>query len=482
MIRTIKIDVNAANPQLPLQPVSVFEGSAASLVLLNVPRSLGKRTITAVSVVVINPDSMAQAYEATREGSAYQVTIPAEAFGGSGSVENGIMVSASGTNERGETVDQWILGSGNLVVMQHSGTVKPGERRFAVHIYDAPPLHPVRGDMAPINGVYMLYNGIEWIGLGSGGSGSGAVVLRILDGKVYKGEEEITTFADLLAMVQAGGVTLLNTVGGNPKDALYYPHYCDDTGIRFDATGILGSAVQTRSIVMQPKSGGGIIITPGSLTELAKKTELTELSNKVGGKIDALATGSEAQFSSVVIAKNFHESAVDNQAIITGFSVPSGFVNSGMFNSIKIRGANSDSGVWDRVSKLRNVGEGHIPSVDSSPRTMPINAFATYSFSDVSSFRSREFEFLKENGNPASVRVALVSVDPSEGYSVKLSNGSTLTNFAPVFEFIGVENRRDFLDHSITRRSNLSAVKALASNASQSQIIAKINELIGLLK
>lgn len=481
MIRTVKIDIHAENPSFPLQPVEVFEHSAASFTILNVPRAHGKREIGGVTVIVTDVDGVARGVAAVRNGSAWNVTIPESSIGRSGTVANGVMIAANGLDERGAVVPMWILGVGDLTVMRADGSVAPGEVRDTVHFFETAPSNPSRGDIAPIEGVLKLFNGEEWMDIGGGSSG-GSIVLTLdsTGKKIFNGSVEITTFNDLLALVRAGGVALMGSVGAQ-KDALFYPLYCEETAIRFDATGTLGNDIKTKSYTMQPISGDAIKITEGSTVDLAKKADLTALANKVGEKIDALATGSEAQFSNVVIAKNFHESAVDNQAIITGFSVPSRFVNSGMFNSIKIRGANSDSGVWDRVSKLRNLGEGHIPSVDSSSQTMPINAFATYSFSDVWSFRSRDFEFLKDNGDPASVRVALVSVDPSEGYSVRLSNGSTLTNFAPVFEFIGVENRRDFLDRSITRHSNLSAVKALASNASQSQIIAKINELINLL-
>lgn len=313
MIRTIKIDVNAANPQLPLQPVSVFEGSAASLVLLNVPRSLGKRTITAVSVVVINPDSMAQAYEATREGSAYQVTIPAEAFGGSGSVENGIMISASGTNERGETVGQWILGSGNLVVMQHNGTVKPGERRTVVHYYDVAPLNPIKGDVAKINGVFSIFDGVEWQTIGGGSSGGGAIVLTTNGSKVFKDGVELTSYTALLRLVQAGGVTLMGTVGAD-KDALYYPLICDDNAIRFDATGTLGGDVKTKSYTVQPVNGDSIRVSEGSLVDLAKKSDIPEVvaptsDAALSGKAaDAYETGVELKGKARIVRNGSAES------------------------------------------------------------------------------------------------------------------------------------------------------------------------------
>ena len=48
--RTVKIEVNAANPQLPLTPAEVFEDSAVTFIIIGVPRAHGKQTITGVSV------------------------------------------------------------------------------------------------------------------------------------------------------------------------------------------------------------------------------------------------------------------------------------------------------------------------------------------------------------------------------------------------------------------------------------------------
>lgn len=273
MIRTIHIEVHAANPNLPLEPIEVFEGSAASLTILNIPRAHGQREVTGVTAIVTDMEGVTRGFGATRAGSAWNVTIPASALGHSGEISNGLLISANGTDESGAVVPSWLIGVADVRVMRSDGSVAPGEVRDTVHFYETAPANPSRGDIAPIEGVLKLFNGEEWMDIGGGSSG-GAIVLRISDGKVFDGDVEITSFVDLLAMVQAGGVTLLNTVGGNPKDALYYPHYCDETGIRFDATGVLGSAVQTRSIVMQPKSDGGIIVTPGSLVEIAKKADV----------------------------------------------------------------------------------------------------------------------------------------------------------------------------------------------------------------
>lgn len=131
-------------------------------------------------------------------------------------------------------------------------------------------------------------------------SGSGATVLTSDGSKIYKNGVEMTSYAALLALVQAGGVTLMGTVGAD-KDALYYPQFCDVNAIRFDATGTLGGDVKTKSYTVQPVNGDHIRITEGSLVDLAKKTDIptvvapasdTALSGKAS---DAYETGKKLE-------------------------------------------------------------------------------------------------------------------------------------------------------------------------------------------
>ena len=166
MIRTVKIEINAANPQLPLTPAEVFEDSAVTFIIIGIPRAHGKQTITGVSVGVINPDGQATAIEAVRDGSAWIATMHAADIGGSGTVKNGILISASGKDENDSPVEAWILGAGDLVVMQHDGTIKPGERLNRVDWFETAPESPKIGNLAPLDGIIKIYTSTGWTSLG----------------------------------------------------------------------------------------------------------------------------------------------------------------------------------------------------------------------------------------------------------------------------------------------------------------------------
>ena len=56
MIATIDVDLQAANPNMPLHPWRAYINSPSSLRLRNVPKRIGDWHITAVKIVAAYPD------------------------------------------------------------------------------------------------------------------------------------------------------------------------------------------------------------------------------------------------------------------------------------------------------------------------------------------------------------------------------------------------------------------------------------------
>ena len=115
--------------------------------------------------------------------------------------------------------------------------------------------------------------------------------------KIVLGDKTFTSFAELTALVQ-NGVTRLKyyVTGAAGRPVLYTAHLCDASAIRFDATGTLGETVYTRSIAITKDGDDGIAVSVGTLTQVAKKSDIAEISTTftsadAGKAADAKAVG-----------------------------------------------------------------------------------------------------------------------------------------------------------------------------------------------
>lgn len=124
MIRTVKLELHAAHPNMPLEPICVFAGSAATLTILNVPRAVGRRNVTGLRLDVKTPTAEAN-YPAVRVGSCYEVTIPASLLASPFSADLGVKVVGLGVDEQSQPAT-WTLGVADLKVLNAQGEVQPG--------------------------------------------------------------------------------------------------------------------------------------------------------------------------------------------------------------------------------------------------------------------------------------------------------------------------------------------------------------------
>lgn len=117
MIRTIKVELNAAFPNMPLAPFNVFHNSAAAVTVLNVPRR-----IVSLSLKVKNVSGAEQAFAAQRNGSSWGVVIPANFLAQSGTSTKGVKIVGVD-----DAANAFTLGAADLVVLLDDGTVTPVE-------------------------------------------------------------------------------------------------------------------------------------------------------------------------------------------------------------------------------------------------------------------------------------------------------------------------------------------------------------------
>ena len=169
MIRTVRIEVNAAYPDMPLERTAVYTGSAASFTIINVPRKHGKRDITGVSVSVKNAAGATQSFAAVRDGCAWNATVPASAIGAAGNIERGLVIAASGVDENEGVVPCWILGCGDIAVMPLDGQIAPGETATNLRGFDETPSAPSKWNVRRSSSGFEVYDGTSWVALGGVG-------------------------------------------------------------------------------------------------------------------------------------------------------------------------------------------------------------------------------------------------------------------------------------------------------------------------
>lgn len=161
MITPLEISVNAAQPAMPLAPLVAFLGSPSSLRLVGVPRAVGSWRITSVAVTVTYPDGSIVSKAATSVSGTWVATL--DGCETPGTAIGGFTVTADGIDENGAAVAGYVLGRGDVVVLDRDGTVTVGETTYYLHLLAAKPDAPKRGDVYADGPALRLYDGAAWV-------------------------------------------------------------------------------------------------------------------------------------------------------------------------------------------------------------------------------------------------------------------------------------------------------------------------------
>ena len=164
MIGTISIECNAKNPNMPLHPLRAYVNSPSSLRITNVPRKIGKWNINKVTIVAIYPDSTSQTAECVLTGGVWVGTI--EGSTTAGTLTQGYTILADGVDENGNDVTGYVLGKGDVEIMQSSSTPEPEPATIFVRLQDDG-TGAKDGDMYPTESGYMIQQNGEAHHLGT---------------------------------------------------------------------------------------------------------------------------------------------------------------------------------------------------------------------------------------------------------------------------------------------------------------------------
>jgi hypothetical protein len=164
MISTQEIKCTAAHPDMPLQPLVAFRQSPSSIRILDVPRKIGSWEITRVYIQSEYPDGVITSKDCIRTGSVWVGTIDGSSI--SGKVDNGYSIRADGIDEDGNPVENYVLGIGDVVIMEADRHVEPGEATWTIHIYDTQPENPKKGDAYLDGQTLKIWDGTQWKDVG----------------------------------------------------------------------------------------------------------------------------------------------------------------------------------------------------------------------------------------------------------------------------------------------------------------------------
>jgi len=155
MIGTICVECQAQSPNLPLYPWTAYVNSPSSIRVRNVPKKIGSWCITRVYVSVVYPDGEIKTAECVPVGGVYVGTVAGA--GVSGTTENGYVIIADGTDENGASVTGYVLGRGNVTILDDDGILQPDAKRYYVRMLSADTENHYEGDLYPTESGYVIW-------------------------------------------------------------------------------------------------------------------------------------------------------------------------------------------------------------------------------------------------------------------------------------------------------------------------------------
>ena len=269
MIGVIDVEIQAANPSMPLFPIRAFQGSPSSVRVRNVPKKIGKWNIEKVYASIAYPDNTTHTVECRLTGGIYVGTI--SGCGTIGKVENGYSIFADGTDENGAAVTNYCLGKGDVQILDASGIVEPLQNTKFVQILSSEPSTPNEGDMWQEDGVWYIWQDNSACKLGD-----------ILTSEQSDAIQSVINERETIVIYQDNTVSSLNIVGELSANSIPNIDYADTVKVGKAVTSIGNGAFYGTSLtsVTIPNSVTSIgnnafqgsrlntITIPGSVTSI----------------------------------------------------------------------------------------------------------------------------------------------------------------------------------------------------------------------
>lgn len=199
MIGTRDIKVHAANPNIPIQPIIAFRGSPISVRLIDVPKRIGQWKITEVSITTAYPDSSIVTKGCVLVGGCWVGTLAGT--DSVGKTARGFTVTANGIDEDGSETKGYVLGVGDLCVLDRDATAAAERTSHYIHLLDEKPESPNEGDAYVEADILNVFVGGSWFPIPDADS----ILQEVMDVResVYTKEEIDDILGDLDRILEA---------------------------------------------------------------------------------------------------------------------------------------------------------------------------------------------------------------------------------------------------------------------------------------
>lgn len=170
MISTLAVSNTANRQNIKLQTFYAFLGSPSSVRVKDLPTNIGTWDIDKVYVKVNYPDNNTYTVECTKVDDTWVGTVPASTA--CGISQNGYQIVADGTDEKGNERTGYVLGAGDLEIIDNISSAEPIEHQIMLSLKSELPENPSTGDICkdPEDGLYKIYQFGQWNALGQSAS------------------------------------------------------------------------------------------------------------------------------------------------------------------------------------------------------------------------------------------------------------------------------------------------------------------------
>ena len=179
MISRIDVHNTSEFQTLPLKTLQAYVGSKSALEIINLPDLTGIWRVKKLYVRVSYPDNTESTYAAKKVNDSYICTIPSCDIVGDGKY----MIVADVITESGDVAYDFTLGIGDISILDVDMSPSPHTTKWRVNLISS--LNdPIKGDMYVDDLSSVIYDGSNWVSIGSDVNLSGYATENFVQDKI----------------------------------------------------------------------------------------------------------------------------------------------------------------------------------------------------------------------------------------------------------------------------------------------------------